>query len=245
MAPNRKIDDSLPSESPSRASRPSRSVPADSIVDLRNLLAERFHTSNSLPANPQLKTGIDVFDENGGLIKGAITELTSAQTSAGSALLIHCLLHVALRDRFFLALIDGRDSFDVQSADSAALAHLFWVRCEIAAQAVKAADLLLRDGNFPLVILDLILNAAEELRRIPATSWYRLQRLVEGSPTAFLVMSRHNLVPSARTKLVLENQWQLGDLQDDDALSHVRLRVRRSHFAVIPSAAEGSRGSYL
>jgi hypothetical protein len=124
------------------------------ILDLRNLLAERFHPTNSSRANTQLITGLDVFDENGGLIKGAITELTSAQTSAGSALLIHCLLRVALRERFFLALVDGRDSFDVQSTDSAALAHLFWVRCETAAQAVKSADLLLRDGNFPLVILD-------------------------------------------------------------------------------------------
>jgi hypothetical protein len=207
------------------------------ILDLRNLLAERFHTTNSSPVSAQLITGLDVFDENGGLIKGAITELTSAQTSAGSALLIHRLLHVALRDRFFLALVDGCDSFDVQSADPAALAHLFWVRCETSAQAMKAADLLLRDGNFPLVILDLILNAAEELRRIPATSWYRLQRLVEGSPTAFLVMSRYNLVPSARAKLVLENHWQLGDLQNDDALSGVRLYVRRSQLAVIPSEA--------
>jgi hypothetical protein len=207
------------------------------ILDLRNLLAERFHTTNSSRANTQLITGLDVFDENGGLIKGAITELTSAQTSAGSALLIHCLLRVALRERFFLALVDGRDSFDVQSTDSAALAHLFWVRCETAAQAVKSADLLLRDGNFPLVILDLILNAAEELRRIPATSWYRLQRLVEASPTAFLVMSRYNLVPSASAKLVLENQWQLGDLQNDDALLDVRLHIRRSQLAFIPSEA--------
>jgi recA bacterial DNA recombination protein len=204
------------------------------IVDLRNLLAERF-ASTSISPGGELVTGIDVFDRNGGLPKGAITELTSAHPNAGAALLIHCLLHVAQRDRSFLALVDGSDSFDVQSAGSAALAHLFWVRCEKAKEAMKAADLLLRDGNFPLVILDLILNAAEELRRIPATSWYRLQRLVEAAPTAFLVMSRHNLVPSARIKLVLENRWQLEDLQDDDALA--RLHLHRSHFTIIPRVA--------
>jgi hypothetical protein len=197
------------------------------IVDLRNLLAERFTPVSSSP-NGELITGIDVLDQNGGLHKGGITELISTQPSAGSALLIHCLLHLAQRDRFFLALVDGRDSFDVQSASPTALPHLLWIRCETAAQAMKAADLLLRDGNFPLVILDLILNAVEELRRIPPTSWYRLQRLVEPSPTAFLVMSRHNLVPSARSKLILENQWQLGHLQNDNALSRLRLRVRRS-----------------
>jgi recA bacterial DNA recombination protein len=203
------------------------------IIDLRNLLAERFGSSKTLPASGELITGIDVLDQNGGLHKGAITELISAQPSGGSALLIHCLLKVAQQDRFFLALVDGRDSFNVESAGSTALAHLLWVRCDNAKEAMKAADLLLRDGNFPLVILDLILNAAEELRRIPATSWYRLQRLVEASPTAFLVMSRHNLVPSARIKLKLENQWELRHLQDDNALSQMRLRVRRSQFAIV------------
>jgi hypothetical protein len=208
------------------------------IIDLRNLLAEWFAT-DLLPGSGQLITGINLLDRNGGLHKGGITELTSGHPSAGSALLIHSLLHFAQRERFFLALVDGQDSFDVQSAGSAALAHLFWVRCERATEAMKAADLLLRDGNFPLVILDLILNAAEELRRIPATSWYRLQRLVEAAPTAFLVMSRHNLVPSARIKLVLENRWQLRDLQEDDVVSRMRLQVRRSH--VIPSEVEGAR----
>ncbi len=198
------------------------------ILDLRKLLAERFAQPTSRPAD-QLITGLDLFEQTGGLRKGSITELISERTSAGSAWLIHCLLHVAQRERFFLVLIDGRDSFDVESAGSAALAHLLWVRCENATEALKAADLLLRDGNFPLVILDLVLNATEELRRIPATAWYRLQRLVEASSTSFLVMSRHNLVPSARTKLVLENQWQLAHLEKGNALSQVRLRVRRSH----------------
>jgi hypothetical protein len=207
------------------------------VVDLRNLLAERFGSSQTSPSSGKLITGIDVLDQNGGLLKGAITELTSPHPSAGSGLLIHCLLKVAQRNRFFLALVDGRDSFDVETAEFNALAHLFWVRCENAGQAMKAADLLLRDGNFPLVVLDLIFNAAGELRRTPATSWYRLQRLVEVSSTAFLVMSRHNLVPSARTKHVLENQWQLGDLQSEGALSRVRLRMRRSQFALVPSAA--------
>jgi hypothetical protein len=197
------------------------------IVELHNLLTERFPSPGTSPSG-EFVTGIDAFDQHGGLHKGGITELTSARPSAGSALLIHCLLKVAQMDRFFLALIDGRDSFDVQSASPSVLAHLLWIRCETTAEAMKAADFLLRDGNFPLVILDLILNAAEELRRIPSTSWYHLQRLVEASPTAFLVMSRHNLVPSARTKLVLENRWQLRHLQNNAALDRVRLRVRRS-----------------
>ena len=199
------------------------------IIDLRNLLAERFAQPTASPASGQLTTGIGVLDKIGGLRKGSITELISTRPSAGSALLIHGLLHLAWRKRFFLALVDGRDSFDVQSMSPAGLAHLLWIRCETATEAIKGADLLLRDGNFPLVILDLILNAVEELRRIPATSWYRLQRLVEATPSAFLVMSRHNLVPSARLKLVLENQWQLAHLEREESLSALHVRVRRSH----------------
>jgi hypothetical protein len=199
------------------------------IVDLRNLLAERF-AQRRATSSGQIVTGIPALDEatGDGLAKGSITELISAQPSAGSALLIHGLLQLARQQRFFLALIDGRDSFDVQSVDSATLRHLLWVRCETAAKAIKAADLLLRDGNFPLVIVDLILNSGDELRRIPSTSWYRLQRLVEAVPSAFLVMSRHNLVASARTKIMLENQWNLADLARENLIDQLRLRVRRA-----------------
>src|SRR5207247_7875336 len=165
---------------------------------------------------------------DGALRKGAITEIITTDPSAGSALLIHSLLQIAQRDRFFLALIDGRDSFDVQSVDATTLQHLLWVRCEKATEAIKAADFLLRDGNFPLVILDLVLNTVEELRRIPATSWYRLQRLVEPAPTAFVVLSRHNMVASARTKVVLENRWTLPDLSRVNRSAQLHFTVHRA-----------------
>src|SRR2546421_4085691 len=197
------------------------------IIDLRNLLAERFQ---HVPALAGGKISIPLLDRatDGGLRKGAITEIINPNTSAGSALLSHNLLQLAKRNRFFLALIDGRDSFDVQSVDAATLQHLLGVRCEKATEAIKAADFLLRDGNFPLVILDLVLNPAEELRRIPATSWYRLQRLVEPAPTAFVVMSRHNMVASARTKIVLENRWTLPDLSRDSPSAQLHFEVRRA-----------------
>lgn len=197
------------------------------IIDLRNLLAERFQQPLTLTGGqisvPMLERATD-----GVLRKGTITEIISPTASAGSALLIHNLLQIAQRDRFFLALIDGRDSLDVQSVDPQSLQHLLWIRCEKATEAIKAADFLLRDGNFPIVILDLVLNPAEELRRIAATSWYRLQRLVELVPTAFVVMSRHNMVTSARSKIVLENRWTLSDLARDNPSTQLQFKVRRS-----------------
>jgi hypothetical protein len=242
------------------------------VVDLRNLLAERFPHAPAL-APTRFVTGLSCLDRaaGGGLPKSAITELISPQISAGSASIIHVLLQntsstavpavgqagilpaigrTRCGERVMedspgetlsfstaypslpgpIALIDGRDSFDPQSCGNFSLRHLLWVRCTKASAAVKAADLLLRDGNFPLVIVDLVLNAPDELRKIPHTSWYRLQRLVESISTACLVLTRQNLVSSAQLKIVLENSWTLESMEKKDAVSRLRFRIERSHL---------------
>ena len=204
------------------------------IIDLRKLLTERFPHPPAAAAT-RLVTGLSFLDQaiGGGLPKGAITELISPRISAGSASLIHALLRAAHRNRYFLALIDGRDSFDPSGSGglgNACLHHLLWVRCTKALEAIKAADLLLRDGNFPLVIVDLVLNPPAELSKIPQTSWYRLQRLVESAPTACLVMTRQGMVSSAQLKIVLENSWTLETFEDESAISRLQIRVQRSQF---------------
>lgn len=200
------------------------------LVDLRKLLAARFPHPFA-PATTLLPTGVEFLDQvaGGGLPKSAITELISPHPSGGSASLIHALLRLARRDQYFIALIDGSDSFDPGSSDNSALQHLLWIRCRKAFDAVKAADFLLRDGNFPLVVVDLVLNPADELRKIPQTSWYRLQRLVEAVPSACLVINRDSMVGSAQLKIVLENSWTLPDLETNTALSKLQFRIQRSH----------------
>jgi hypothetical protein len=207
------------------------------IIDLRNLLAERFLHPSSTTASA-LSTGLPCLEKpiRGGLPRGAITELISPGTSAGSASLIHALIHSAYRDNYFLALIDGCDSFDGCGLDNGWLRHLLWVRCSKASEAVKAADLLLRDGNFPVVIVDLVLNAPEELRKIPQTNWYRLQRLVEVLPTACLVLTRYEMVGSAQLKLVLENSWDIQTFESKDAFSRLRILMKRSHLRSVISS---------
>jgi hypothetical protein len=201
------------------------------IIDLRKLLAERFPQTPAIAAT-RLITGLPFLDQviGGGLPKGTITELISPRVSAGSASLIHALLLSAPRNHYFVALIDGRDSFDPSALDQSSLRHLLWVRCNKAFEAIKAADLLLRDGNFPLVLVDLVLNPVEELCKIPQTSWYRLQRLVEPAPAACLVLTRHGIVSSAQLKIVLENSWRLENFEDENALSRLRIRVQRSQL---------------
>ncbi|HEY2615543.1 MAG TPA: hypothetical protein VGI42_07515 [Chthoniobacterales bacterium] len=198
------------------------------IVDLRKLLAERFPQPLA-PLSHCFATGVPAIDQlsGGGLPKSAITELSSANVSAGSALLIYFLLHNAHHTGHFLALVDGQDSFDPQPLGDARLRNLLWVRCTKAIDAIKAADLLLRDGNFPLVVLDLVLNAGGELQKIPQTTWYRLQRLAEGGPSAFLVLTRRSMISSAQLKLSLENSWTLADLEQEDLSSRFKIVVQR------------------
>ena len=204
---------------------------ANRIIDLRTLLAERF-PQEPLPPADRLITGLPTFDETlgGGLTKGAITELISTSPNAGSASIIAALLQRACRERYFIALIDGRDSFDPQFIGDAALRHLLWVRCRKASEAMQAADLLLRDGNFPLVILDLVLNPLAELGRIPPSNWYRLQRLVEPAPTAFLVLD------SAEHGQQRAMETCFGESLD---LAAARLGARRFTGAVKDSGAAG------
>jgi hypothetical protein len=209
------------------------------IVDLRALLDERFPRS-SLAPQARLITGLACLDRaiGGGLSQGAITELITPETSAGSASLIAALIQAAHRDRYFLALIDGQDSFDPEPLGNSCLRHLLWVRCRTAFEAIKATDLLLRDGNFPLVILDLVLNAPHDLK-IPQTNWYRLQRLVESTSVAFLVLARRSMVSSAQLKIVLENAWTLQTFAQENVLSRLRIRIQRSHLQQSTNAQAG------
>jgi hypothetical protein len=199
------------------------------IIDLRRILAERFPQTLA-PTADRLSSGLPEIDQTiaGGWPKNAITELSSPNLSAGSALLIYALLQNAHRAGYFLALVDGRDSFDPQPIANSQLRNLLWVRCAKAFEAVQAADLLLRDGNFPLVILDLVLNTPEELRKIPQTNWYRLQRLVEVAPAAFLVLTRTSIISSAQLKLTLDNAWSLADLEQEDSALRLKIQVNRT-----------------
>src|SRR4030081_2688434 len=95
------------------------------VVDLRKLLAERYPQIQIAP-RACIATGLLELDTTigGGLPKGGITELSSANISGGSALLIYRLLQSVQEKRTFLALIDGRDSFDPQPLGDLILRNL-------------------------------------------------------------------------------------------------------------------------
>lgn len=184
---------------------------SDASIQLRALLSEKFpglamrlHETSS-GAKPAWPVELLSFDASWPveLAKGALTEVVCAGVNSGSAALIHALLICAARENQIVGVIDGCDSLDVTQFEQNVLSRLFWVRCRSVPEALKAADLMLRDNNFSLVLLDLKLNPESQLRKIPATTWYRLQRLIERTSTVFVIFTPCLLVKATRQRVVL------------------------------------------
>lgn len=74
-------------------------------------------------------------------------------------------------------------------------------------QAMKAADIVLRDDNFGLILLDLRDASPRELRRVPAPQWYRLQHAAREHETTLLAFTPFPLAVAARRRLRL-GPWQ-------------------------------------
>jgi len=207
---------------------------AANIIELRKLLAERFPglrtRADELPTAKQAfwPTGVPQLDSplRGGLNKGALAEIVSERPGSGGTLLMTALLHRALSENKFTTVIDGQDSLDVTQL-GADLSRLLWVRCRSAAEALKAADLILRDGNLPLVLLDLASNPAVQLRKIPATTWYRFQRLLEQTSAVCVVMAPRPMVAPAQVRITLRSRFSIQalDREPQELLSELKLDV--------------------
>lgn len=168
------------------------------IMELRALLAEKFPQQKAKTGGG-LPTGLPDLE----LQRGAVTEVSG---STGSGMLfLEEVIRSAVTAHSLVALVDGFSGFDAEQDNR----RLLWVLCKEAQAAIKVADLLLRDGNLPLVLLDLQMNPAAELRRIPSTTWYRFQRIVEQSTAAFVVLTPRPMVSSAAARLQLRNRWTL------------------------------------
>jgi hypothetical protein len=191
-------------------SAPSPATPSR-LQALRALLAEKFPTAERRPAG-MLPTGLAVLDAaEGGLRRGSLTEVSGSSGAGG--MFLEVALALLAREQCFGALVDAGSTFDPQSCRASALRRLLWVQCTDAAQSVKAADLLLRDGNLALVLLDLQMLPLRELGRMPASTWHRLQRVVEPGSTAFVVLTPQPMVEGARVRIALPQRWPLAALR--------------------------------
>jgi recombination protein RecA len=149
----------------------------------------------SRPSPECVSSGIPSLDAaTGGLPRGCLTEIFGPASSGRTSLLVSMLAQATGREEV-CALIDAEDAFDPISAAAAGvrLHRLLWVRsAHNAEHALQAADLVIHGGGFGLVVLDLGDTPPAIARRIPLTSWFRLRRAVENTPTVLVSVARQS-----------------------------------------------------
>ncbi|MGE0451169.1 MAG: hypothetical protein AB7Q29_16475 [Vicinamibacterales bacterium] len=169
------------------------------------------HVHDDLTVGP---TGVPDLDDrlSGGLPRGQLSEIAGPRSSGRTSLMLQTIAAATGRGEL-VALVDTLDMLDLASALAAGVecSRLLWIRghgvmhpgpcrdlnTRALEQAVKALSLVLQAGNFGLVILDLGEAPADEIRRLPFTTWLRIQRMVEGSQTVALIVSPAPLARSA------------------------------------------------
>lgn len=159
-------------------------------------------------------TGVTALDAKlgGGVPRGQLSEIVGSRSSGRASLLLRLLAAATARGEL-VALVDALDMLDVESAAAAGLDldRLLWIRGHVAShpglcrdmnqrameQAVRALTLVLSAGNFGLVALDVGEAPADALRRLPFTTWLRLQRMVEGRQTICVLVGSEPMARSA------------------------------------------------
>lgn len=195
------------------------------LADLRSLLAERFQgalsSMESAPGAAPLPTGWPEWDaQTGGLRSAEITEICGSL--AGTHLVVESLLESCTRAGWLGAWVDAGDSLEVADWAPRHLQRLLWVRCRTALSALKAADLLVRDGNCTWVVLDLQGLASPALRGVCGTHWHRFHRLLSTQRATLVVLSRNPLVEGVRVRIASAQSWPL------NALEYPRTELRRT-----------------
>jgi hypothetical protein len=204
---------------PSSALAPS---PAERKRVLEGLLKARRLQADAPPLRGEdrrrpLPTGIGEVDAllDGGFPRGELS-LIHGPASSGRTGVLLALLARTTRAGSLAALVDPLDRLDPASAAAAGadLERLLWLRGPRGAteepplkaliDATAAVATLASSGLFDVVALDLA-GAGPEHRRLPSTTWLRLQRLVEEGTTAVvLVADGHVACGPGGARLALE-----------------------------------------
>lgn len=172
-----------------------------SAAALHKQFESLLHDWQARPEPEMLPSGIAQID----LPRGCLTEIVGPPSSGRTSLMLSILAQATAREEV-CALVDAEDAFSPHAAAEAGvdLARLLWVRCgHNAEHALRAADLLIQGGGFGVVVMDLGDTPERTARRISLTSWFRLRRAVENTPTVMVSLA---LESNARTcaSLVIE-----------------------------------------
>jgi hypothetical protein len=144
------------------------------LVSLERLSEERGRRATGLAALDALL--------GGGWPRAALSEI-SGRRSSGRTAVVRAALAAAISAGESTALVDVGGTLDARAAMSKG-PPLLWIRCA-AAQALKAADLVVAAGGFGTVALDL----CDARLRIPDAAWVRLRHAARAQGTTVLVAS--------------------------------------------------------
>jgi RecA/RadA recombinase len=132
--------------------------------------------------------------------EGRLSEIVGPRSSGGGSLLLALLARAESRGGL-VALVDGADAFDPETAARAGLdlRALLWVRCGGRLQpAWSAVDLLARCPGFAAVALDLGTGSVAA----PPSFGVRLQRAAAGNAAVVVVRAPRHLTGSAAALVV-------------------------------------------
>jgi hypothetical protein len=180
------------------------------IQTLKTLVAARFGATRERKHIPPLPTGITAWDAAGGLRQGQLTEICG--DAGDGALLLSQILEQAFQNSWTGAIIDAASTLEPEEWPPHYLQNILWVRCNSTAQAIRATDLLLRDGNCLLLALDLHGSNSRDLTAIPTSTWHRFHRILDHSNAALLVFSPTPLAEGAMQRIAADSEWTLHDL---------------------------------
>jgi hypothetical protein len=191
-------------------------------ADLESLLRTRRLDRTLTTALPSIDplddtavaaTGVTALDARlgGGFPRGHLSEVAGPRSSARASLMLQ-VLAAATRRGELTAIVDVLDMFDAASAAAAGvhLDRLLWIRGHVVVnpglcrdlnqralvQAIRAFTLVLQAGQFGLVAFDAGEAPADAIRRLPFTTWLRLQRMVEGTQTTCLLVGSDRMARS-------------------------------------------------
>ena len=229
-------------------------APAAARAELESLLRARkldrtFTVTHPLPIAPPAErlvtTGVPALDAalGGGVPRGQISELVGV-VSSGRTAVLHRLLAQATSQAELAAVVDVGDAFDpsAAAAQGVRLDQLLWVRGEAesaVSRAIKALNLVVSAGGFGLVVFDAGGVPARALRQLPFTTWLRVQRVLEGSDTACVLLADAPLARSSAGASVRLGVPPRAAIADGVAVPDFHARVRANRY-VGPLGTDGS-----
>jgi hypothetical protein len=187
-------------------------------ADLESLLRDRKLVPpvalSGIDEYATASTGVTALDAAlaGGFPRGQLSEIVGPRSSGRTSVWLQMLAAATARHEI-VALVDVLDMLDAASAAAAGvdLGRLLWIRGQVLIhpglcrdlnqraldRAIKALTLVLQAGNFGLVVFDAAEAPPRALERLPFTTWRRLQRIIEGSQTACVLVGDTPIARSA------------------------------------------------